>query len=389
MKKGSVPLNNLGTFLSPGALNNRDGSVMVQKGWSSERVPHPANSRGCSRRHISAASLTPFYSGRTLPSKWEDAERWVCSPFLGYGVSNDAHYQFQRRPKSKSGPIVPPGIGFYSNCSPAAMQVSDAGGGSVKSLVVGSPFSTGVLIPDGVSVHYGGFGGGHGGGNVDRQSSLVQYEKFEEIKDSETTISPMVSRRDMATQMSPESSSSHSSPKEGSSICSSTPSILPIVEKDDHPSKMEIREVQVDKRVTTTNWSKRSRIMKKDQPPDVEDFYSIDGAASASSFDISEAATSISKLQREEAKISAWENLQRAKAKAAIRKLEVKLEKKRAASMDKILNKVRLAELKGQEMRSSISVKQEQQVTGTSHKVTFFRKLTRISTLNCFTCPAF
>jgi hypothetical protein len=33
--------------------------------------------------------------------------------------------------------------------------------------------------------------------------------------------------------------------------------------------------------------------------------------------------SSISRLKREEAKISAWENLQKAKAEAAIRKLEV------------------------------------------------------------------
>lgn len=96
------------------------------------------------------------------------------------------------------------------------------------------------------------------------------------------------------------------------------------------------------------------------------------------------------RLQREEAKITAWENLQKAKAEAAIRKLEVlqdytgshwniyvlpagfwndwhnntliplkkiqmKLEKKRSSSMDKILNKFRAAQMKAQEMRNSIS----------------------------------
>ncbi|GLT38997.1 hypothetical protein SLA2020_132070 [Shorea laevis] len=418
MKKGSVSLNSLGTFPSPGAPSYRDSSAVAQKGWSSERVPHPGYSRGSSRRHISASSLTPFYSGRTLPSKWEDAERWICSPVLGYGVSKNAHYQLQRPPKSKSGPIVPPGIAFNTNCSPTSMQVvPDAGGGSVKSLVVGSPFSTGVLMPEGVSVLYGGSGGGGGGNNggqscfvqneshvnVARSSSLPEWsdlvsessllsprdENLEEIKDAETIISHMVSQRDMATQMSSESSSCHSSPKERSSVGPSPPSTLLSVEQNDHPSKLEVREVQVDKRVTMTNWSKRhgSRVMKKDLP-DVEDFYHTDGVASASSFDISVAATGLSKLQREEAKISAWENLQRAKAEAAIQKLEVKLEKKRSASMDKILNKLRMAQMKAEDMRSSISVEQEQQISRKAHKVTFFNKLPSVSSLNCFTCPA-
>ncbi|OMO71694.1 hypothetical protein CCACVL1_18102 [Corchorus capsularis] len=59
-------------------------------------------------------SLAPFASGITLPSNWEDAERWICSPVLGYGVCKNANNQFQWRPKSISGLIVPPGIAFYS-----------------------------------------------------------------------------------------------------------------------------------------------------------------------------------------------------------------------------------------------------------------------------------
>lgn len=156
MKKSAVNNNNnnsaeehLGTLPSPGA----------PKGWSSERVPHPSSS---SRRHISAAALTPFYSGRALPSKWEDAERWICSPVSGCGLGlankNSLHSQFQRRPKSKSGPIVPPPPGMLSSiCSPStAMQVLD--GGRVKNFVAGSPFSTGVLVADGISGNFYGQG---------------------------------------------------------------------------------------------------------------------------------------------------------------------------------------------------------------------------------------
>lgn len=139
MKKSSVATQSLGNFPSPGA----------PKGWSSERVAHPT-STSSSKRHISAAALTPFYSGRTLPSKWEDAERWICSPVSGYSATKTSlHSQFQRRPKSKSGPIVPPGTGQYS----PAMQLLDGAG--VKNFMAASPFSTGVLVPNGVCVNYG------------------------------------------------------------------------------------------------------------------------------------------------------------------------------------------------------------------------------------------
>ncbi|OMP02001.1 hypothetical protein COLO4_11421 [Corchorus olitorius] len=422
-KANSVSLSNLGSFPSPGGSDYRENGVVVgQKGWSSERVPHPGNSNGSSRRHISASSLTPFYSGRTLPSKWEDAERWICSPVLGYGVSKNASYQFQRRPKSKSGPIVPPGIAFYSTGGSPSMQLLD-GGGSVRNLMAGSPFSTGVLMPDGVSVHYGGRRGSDVGGDGDHsfllqndgnvprsgiipgwsdlvsESSLPssQDEKLEEIKDAEMIISRVVSRRDMATQMSPEGSSSRSSPRErSSSSCHSPPPTLPLPAEEennnDHPSGLDIREVQIDKGATTmtNNWSKRhgSRRIKKGTVPDIEDFYQNNTVAPALPLDITEAATSISKLQREEAKINAWENLQRAKAEAAIRKLEMKLEKKRSASMDKILSKLRMAQMKAQEMRNSMSGKEEEQIPKASNKVTFFHIRLR-SFSSCFTCHAY
>lgn len=363
-------------------------------------MAHPGNK---SRRHISAASMTPFSSGRSnLPSKWEDAERWICSPVLGYGVSKNPNFGAQKRQKSKSGPIGAPGVAFFPNCSP--MQVGDG----VKSLVVASPFSTGVLMPpDGVSVHYGGFSGGGGGADVIRSSSLPGWaelvkncslqsqkdEKPNEMKDAETEISHTASRRDMATQMSSDSSSSsNSSPKERASISSSPLSNLPSIEKTEHPSKFEIREVQVDKRVTMTNLSNRHETgVTKKETPDVEDFYHTDGAASSSSFDVSDATSGVSKIQREEAKISAWENLQRAKAEAAIRKLEVKLEKKRSASMDKILNKLRTAQMKAQEMRSIVSGNHEPKQRSprkASRKVMFIHKLPGFSTLSCFTCIA-
>ncbi|CDP21931.1 unnamed protein product [Coffea canephora] len=64
--------------------------------------------------------------------------------------------------------------------------------------------------------------------------------------------------------------------------------------------------------------------------------------------------------------VIAWEDLRKAKAEAAKRKLEMKLEKKRSSSMDKIMNKL-----------GSISTKE-----GPRNE-----KLSSFS--GCFTCHAF
>ena len=154
MKKVSVSSHNLGTLPSPGAPSYRDKSVGSQKGWSSERVPLPSNRN---RRNLSATSLLPFNSGKTLPSKWEDAERWICSPVSGNGIGKNSYSQPHKRPKSKSGPIVPPEVVYYSNYSPVMRGLE--GGSCVRNVMVGSPLSTGVLAADNVLVHYGNVNG--------------------------------------------------------------------------------------------------------------------------------------------------------------------------------------------------------------------------------------
>ncbi|XP_065876217.1 uncharacterized protein [Euphorbia lathyris] len=384
MKKNLNSSLSLGTFPSPVEGNYQE------KGWCSERVPHQS---GNSRRHISA--LTPFYSGRTMPSKWDDAERWISSPVLGYGVtkysSQCQQQQPHRRPKSKSGPIVPPGIAYYSNCSPSIQGFDSV---CVRNFVANSPFSTGVLMPKGIGTHFNGglisrqaivarsiSGPGWSDLASESSSPSSQDEKPDDINGDGNAISRAISRRDMATQMSPEGSTS-SSPQRSSS----PPSIPPA----DHPAKLEIREVQVDKRATLISKTTRHDSFRtKKRLADVEDFNHNATASGISSWDVSEASSEFSKLQREEAKITAWENLQKAKAEAAIRKLEMKLEKKRASSIDKILNKLRGAQIKAQEMRSSVSARQEPQIPKIPRRISLFHRHKRFISWNtCFTSHA-
>ncbi|CAL5383726.1 unnamed protein product [Camellia sinensis] len=403
MKKSSIMSRRTGTFPSPVSPNYRHASVGIQKGWSSERVPLHNNAK---QRHVSAAALLPFNNGRTLPSKWEDAERWICSPVSGDGVMKASFQQPQRRPKSKSGPLGPPGIAYYSY-SPAVPMLE---GGNFGNLMAASPFSAGVMGPDGLSLRSGGGNGGtgifptrmepcmarsvsvHGCSEQLSQASLPapQDEKFDSDKDAATNISRDVSRRDMATQMSPEDSP-YSSPRR-LSFSPSTPSVFPIVELESpKTSKLEVRDVQVDERVTVTRWSKKHRARFPGRGSEnVDDWKKKAVEVRSSAWEVSEAAKSISKMKREEAKITAWENLEKAKAEAAIRKLEMKLEKKRSSSMDKIMKKLRSAQKKAQEMRSSVLTNPSHQVVKTSNKLISFRRTRQISSLSgCFTCHAF
>ncbi|KAF8098939.1 hypothetical protein N665_0255s0015 [Sinapis alba] len=395
MRKTSLSSNSFGGFLSPGAPSYSDN-----KGWSSERVPHPSSSTASTptvngpRRHIgsSSALTTPFYSGRALPSKWEDAERWICSPVAttyppppgGVSCTNpssvSSQFSDQRRQKSKSGPIVPPTLPHPPPYSPRMMMMMRPMETPKGLMVSGSPFSTGVLEADRVfRGSVGGGGGGHGHSRswidlVSEESSSLSSktdseEKTEDRKEGEMQ-SPVVSRRDIATQMSPEEMSPNNNQQSPQEELSPPALVVSVIEPP--PCRGgEVREVKMDKgaKMIIKRPKRRvmsSRIIRRDHQPEVED--NSEASASSSSWDISEPAMTLSKLQREEAKIAAWENLQKAKAEAAIRKLEVKLEKKKSASMDKILNKLQTAKLKAQEMRrSSVSSdhpqEQQQQVS--------------------------
>ncbi|KAL8487485.1 hypothetical protein ACS0TY_023969 [Phlomoides rotata] len=399
MKK---PTQRAGAFPSPGTPNYRQTSIGVQKGWSSERIPQHTNSN---RRSV--AALLPYNNGRTLPSKWEDAERWIFSPVSGDGTIRNSNQQPQRRPKSKSGPLGPPGVAYYQMFSPAVPMFE---AGNTGKVMVSSPFSTRVMAGDGSSVRYGGGEGTgnflvgtepcmarsisiHGCSEMLSQSSFPgQHDaKYDAIDDSANNISRAVSRRDMATQMSPESSV-QSSPRRASSFSLSTPSILPIVESQSmHSSKHEIRDVPVDERVTVTRWSRKNRGKNPGRGSSNGDDWKRRAVNFHSgSWEVSSetSKSSISKIQREEAKITAWENLQKAKAEASIRKLEMKLEKKKSSSMDKIMNKLRRAQKKAQDMRSSMITNHH--ITRPSSRALSFRRARPINSLSgCFTCHAF
>ncbi|KHN41517.1 hypothetical protein glysoja_047863 [Glycine soja] len=406
-KSSSSSFQNLGSFPSPGAPYYRERSIGSQKGWCSERVSKPSSSSGSISRRHTMAGLTPFCGGRTMPSKWDEAERWICSPVSAYAESRSSHSQLQRRPKSISGPIVPPGVAaFYSNSPVLPLRQ----GLVVRNLVVGSPFSTGVLAPVAVSVHhFDAHDGTVFGYDLDsgmqfsspvinengmvfsplstaaptcselpcnQSSPISEDEKHDGTMEGENVASHS-SRCDKGTQMSPGEieNDSHSSPKS----CATS-----IVDQQQcHSSKLEVRDVEVDSQATIVRWSKRhaTKLAKKDTLHS-KDLREISAEAQAS-WDIDESNIDTSKLQREEAKIIAWENLQKAKAETAIRKLEMKLEKKRSSSTDKILNKLRRAQLKAENMRSSIPVQQSHQVS--KCRVFSFSKYAQIwSPTSCF-----
>ncbi|KFK36165.1 hypothetical protein AALP_AA4G086500 [Arabis alpina] len=378
VKRTSVSTNKSSVFPSPGT------PTYMQKGWSSERVALRSNGG----RSPPNAGFLPLYSGRTVPSKWEDAERWIVSPLAREGAPRTSFAaSHERRPKSKSGPLGPPGVAYYSLYSPAVPMVH---GGNMGNLTSTSPFSAGVLQENGcsrgsvapafpqridpcmgrsVSIH----------GCSETLPSLLssQDDIHDNTKDAAATDARAVSRRDMATQMSPEGSI-RLSPERHYSYSPSSPSAVPIGELlNAHSNRAEANDLQVDEKVTVTRWSKRHRALYHGDSSQMRDH--LHGKARD--------PQGLTWAKTEEARIMSWENLQKAKAEAKIRKLEMKLEKKRSSSMEKIMRKVKSAEKRAEEMRRSVL---DNQVPSASRrKAISFRRSgkAKIASLSgCFTC---
>ncbi|XP_076939967.1 uncharacterized protein LOC143608965 [Bidens hawaiensis] len=399
--KTSVSSRKTSTFPSP-VTPNYSPAGGIQKGWSSERV---------NRRQVNSG-LMSYNSGKALPSKWEDAERWICSPVGGDGGVRRSGQQPQRRPKSKSGPLGPRGSVYNSTYSP---QVHMFDGGNIGSLLAGSPFSSRVNGGDGLFVRYhdqhdnsGSFPSlnepclarslsVHGCSESLGESLLriTQDGRIGRMTDATTNTPHDVSRRDMATQMSPDGSP-YSSPRRRNSYSIHLSTSV----GETRSSKADVRDVQVDDQISLSGWSMKTRaqVPGRRSASEMVDGWKRKGLeVRAADWDVSEMTKSLSKVKREEAKITAWENLQKAKAEAAIWKLEMKLEKKRSSSMDKIMNKLRSNQKKAQEMRGSVLSKHaHDQVSArtssasscSSHKAII--RTPQIGSLSgCFTCHAF
>lgn len=424
VRKGPVSSHiSSGVFHSPGTPSyprqHRPSSSGYQKGWSSERVP--LRSKGNNRRYPASSMAFPFNNGRTLPSKWEDAERWIFSPNSGDALAKTS-LPHARRAKAKSGPLGHPGRlgGQYSSVS-SSVSLFDSG--RVGPLTANSPFLAGVLIPEhycmeksNVGRYTSGTAGDDFGIGIVGRSSLansgspaiqstrvrrrldtavescaslpstqesVQDEHIEYSEDSAPIIIPITSRKDTATQTSPELSRS-SSPSVRPSFIRSF-STQQAKERESCISDLEIRDVQMDDRVTLTRWSKKHVIQASNKnSANILEWNKKNVDSKSPSWKSAEASY-ISKVEREEEKIAAWENLQKAKAEAAIQKLVMKLEKKRSSSLDRILSTLRSAQRKAQGMRDAATASQDDQLSRKTKKTPHVTK----NWSGCFTCHAF
>ncbi|MCO5600693.1 hypothetical protein L7F22_054808 [Adiantum nelumboides] len=101
--------------------------------------------------------------------------------------------------------------------------------------------------------------------------------------------------------------------------------------------------------------------------------------ARVSAWEDVERAKHIAKFKRHEAKIEAWESLQRAEADAELQKLEVKLEKMRFEGREKIMGRLGVAQRRAQEMRGAAEAQKIEHLTRVATRANQIRKSGHLS----------
>ncbi|KAH9315428.1 hypothetical protein KI387_024055 [Taxus chinensis] len=205
------------------------------------------------------------------------------------------------------------------------------------------------------------------------------------LKDAATEISPAILRRDMATQITPLGSSRisrsttplktnsparHNSPaRKSDSGSHSTLDVLELqaLAKMDIGDSLNESKVRNPGKSVISTWSNRKN--EEEESSKGLKYFNAVGEwkknimeAKAAAWEEEERLKSLARFTREAEKITAWENHQKTKAEAELKKLEkqMKLEKIRSHSTERIMNKVASCQKKARDMRVNLAAQQAQ-----------------------------
>ncbi|KAI3512462.1 hypothetical protein L1887_19778 [Cichorium endivia] len=371
MRKGNPFVD---TSLDPlSKLNLKETSDFVKS--------FPAN-KGGNKRNVVEAPSTPgrpvfsFSVGDNVsrknfvPSKWNDAEKWLVSDHHSDSTAHHHHHL----------------NGFVKSADFVSRKSSSSNGSVIKqqTKVISEKPAEKVSI---FQEHR------HHNGTSPSDSFDVLKDKFtNEIEPnllklecseplSESFIFKDPSSRDIGTEMTPLGSSTtsrcptpfkslspprHNTPATRSGPLDPTTKVsFDIGELQDcHLAKLKL-ETPFD--LVASNWSSREE-EEEDISKSLRHFemsYECRKSISeprVSTWEEDEKTKCCLRYQREEAKIQAWVDLQNAKAEAESRKLEVKIQKMRSKFEEKLMRKMAMVHRKAEELRTAAQLEHTEQI---------------------------
>ncbi|CAO2840344.1 unnamed protein product [Amaranthus hypochondriacus] len=362
-------------------------------------------------------------SRKSVPSKWDDAEKWV---FNGGGSCHEspAHHDFNSS-------------NYYNHVIKQNEIIKSSNSKAIINEVIAEKFrvfeegkiSNGVTIPadlplkDKFTDEIGPYVSNIRYSKPTKEAFLFKTQKHgnnDSMTDACTEIIPIhdTKHRDIGTEMTPLGSNTtsrchtpfksssparHNTPTSRSGPLAltdqSTSSIDMAQLQECNFSKLQIGSTQFDS--VTTNWSSREE-EEEEISKSLRHFefgrrssVSINETRACANWEDEENAKFCLRYQREEAKIHAWVNLQTAKAEAQSRKLEVKIQKMRSNLEEKLMKKMAIVHRKAEEWRVAAQVEHCEQIKRASertHNLIFNHQNTNLSShiisCGCFPCSS-
>uniref|UniRef100_A0A1J3CVR1 Remorin n=1 Tax=Noccaea caerulescens TaxID=107243 RepID=A0A1J3CVR1_NOCCA len=326
------------------------------------------------QNHVSRA-----YPSRQMPSKWNDAEKWIMSR---QNMVMRKHGQGNRMPVR----VVPDNAGYELNKSRMDPCQSSQTVGLDK-------------FPN----------QGYGGNSLVDQSTQSNDLVVDTRKDNDTRAGPAirsVCMRDMGTEMTPvpsqepsrsvtpvgattpfrsPTSSLPSTPRGGGQQEESSLSQDTRRELSEEEVKAKTRKeivalgVQLGKMNIAAWASKEEEENNKNKKSvDAEEAQRIEFDKRATAWEEAEKSKHNARYKREEIRIQAWESQEKAKLEAEMRRIEAKVEQMKAEAEAKMVKKIAMAKQRSEEKRASAEARQARVAEKAAAEVEYIRETGRI-----------
>ncbi|XP_052179369.1 uncharacterized protein LOC127792809 [Diospyros lotus] len=359
---------------------------------------------------------------RPMPSKWNDAEKWIMSrQHLQANYSKKMHLQSQvnRLPVTNLVRVAPESANYDPKlsvkrvdfCQPASQmgleKFSFASSGNHPPVQDNGANLLIDLCPQSKDLQ-----------EVDNGDSSCMKSSTEDSTGVPAIRS--VSMRDMGTEMTPipsqepsrtatpvgattplrsPTSSIPSTPRRGAPA--PTPNGQTTDDESQHAAengKKELSEqelkVKTRKEIVALGmqlgkmniaaWASKDEKVKNDSA--AATLEQVEYEKRAAAWEEAEKSKHTARYKREEIKIQAWESQQKAKLEAELRRIEAQVEQMRAHAQAKMVKKIAMARQRSEEKRTAAEVRKNRQAEKTAAQAEYIRQTGRIPSSNLVCC---
>ncbi|KAK4746977.1 hypothetical protein SAY87_026014 [Trapa incisa] len=385
-----------------------------------------ADSDTRTERAAQRTSLAPF--SKPLPSKWDDAQKWIASPTStrspigqvkngqGTGTRKTGLFGYGGRQLSAKVVTEVPDLRLVASGEPETKRIDSSKESEDPKNVAWDAYPDLAAEPYGKPVLMIENSSGEPAINLSQHDSLAIHSATTFIPPPSTARS--VSMRDMGTEMTPIASQEPS--RTGTPAKATTPTRSPNSSRPSTPprafpstsqpnlfkdmvdsnAELSQKELQIKTRreimvlgtqlgkLNIAAWASKeeedkvaSTSLKTDQ---VRQPTRSPIEIRAAVWEEAEKAKYMARFKREEMKIEAWENHQKAKTEAEMRKIEMEVERIRGRAQDRLMNKLASARHRAEERRAAAEAQRTRQAAKTEEQAEYIRTTGRIpSSFSC------